>query len=173
MRSQHLRAGMIKRHQHTAIPSMYFPDRFLNEVDSECALALKRHRSERDDHLWINSSIVRFESRNSCRLLRGRFAVGARSRTRIAQGRTGNKNFSSLQVDGVEEPFEVSTRLIAGKGNTRAIRAFAAGSFADEHHRCAEWSIQMTKHRSAFTHCWAANAGGGFAHQLRELRFFI
>ena len=103
---------MIERYQQAFVPVENFggvlPEReFMIMNPLQC---LKRDRSQGHDHVRIyqrNRALKKI--RTVSKFAGGGSPVGARSRARIAQGRTGNKNFSSFQVDRGEEPFEVST----------------------------------------------------------------
>src|SRR6185436_21040918 len=119
---------MIERYQQAFVPVEnlcgVLPERefmIMNPLQG-----LKRDRSQRHNNFRIYQRNRALEKiRTVSNFTGGGSPVGARHRTRIAQGRTGDKDFSSFQVDRAEEPFEVLTRLIAGKGDPRTIGSFS------------------------------------------------
>src|SRR6185369_9222684 len=132
---------------------------------------LKRNRSQRYDYLRIqqrNRALKKI--RAISKFAGGGSPVGACSRTRIAQGRTGNKNFVSLQVDRGQESFEVSTRLIAGKRNSRTICSLSPRSLADKHDPRAQRPVAFAQDCGAPAHARASSTARGCGNQFRKAR---
>src|SRR5882724_1498634 len=170
MRREHLRTGVIKGHQQTAMPLLH-RRHVLFQVELMMVNALQRferNRAKGDNHCWIEQRHgTREKIRTLCPFCFAGFAICSCLSSRIAECGTGEKNFLARPGRNRQKTVEVFPLLVPRKGNASPIGAFSAWRLTNEEYSRVQRAIKLAQHCAALTHRWAASTNRRLSHKQR------